>query len=253
MSIRKVNQTGAEAGAAQPKRAPPDAHTPESTRRRILQAGLRCFGQQGFSGATTRMIASSAGVTLPVIAYHFGNKEGLYNACAHLVLERYRAHMLDLVSGAWSAANGGMLDRSSARILVSRVLDALADILGSGDEERLHAGFIMRELTEPGPAYAYLQKELWHPGSRLLADLLAIAAGHPRAREQDKAAALLLISSLTAFTSQAAISLPVLKWDEVDDKRRSLIKSLLARMVSGLLDQTDVSSDSTGTGRNAGA
>lgn len=236
MSAFKITATAAESGAAQPKQAPHDAQTAESTRRRILEAGLRCFGQQGFSGATTRMIASSAGVTLPVIAYHFGNKEGLYNACAHLVLERYRRHMLDLVAGAWTAATEGRLDRPSARALVSRVLDALVDTLGSGDEERLHAGFIMRELTEPGPAYAYLQKELWHPGSRLLADLLAIANGHPRAREQDKTAALLLISSLTAFTSQAAISMPILKWTEVDDDRRRLIKDMLARMVSGLLD-----------------
>lgn len=230
-----VSAADAHAGHAPAGQTPEVLHA-ETTRMRILAAGMRCFASKGYGGATTRMIASAAGCTLPVIAYHFGNKQGLYQACAGEVLGRYRQHMLELATDAWTSASRGTLPPDKARELLDRVLDGLVDTLGSEEEERLHTGFIMRELSEPGPAYDFLLKELWKPGSLLVADLLAISAGHAGARAEDKAAAMMLISSLTAFSSQAMISLPIMKWPQLDEAHRAMLKGILRQMVSGLLD-----------------
>ncbi|MFC0284158.1 TetR/AcrR family transcriptional regulator [Camelimonas abortus] len=232
MTSAGSHRSGAAPGA---ESHAPGADTAANTRARILAAGMRCFARRGYAGATTRLIAAEAGCTLPVIAYHFGNKQGLYQACAEEVLERYRQHMLELATDAWTEARRGRLDAGAARALLVRVLHGLVDTLGSEEEEQLHTGFIMRELNEPGPAYEFLLRELWRPGSLLVADLLAIAGGRARAGAREKAAAMMLISSLTAFSHQAAISLRIMKWRALGLDHRALLKQILTEMVEGLL------------------
>ncbi|ODP32459.1 CerR family C-terminal domain-containing protein [Pandoraea sp. ISTKB] len=59
----------------------------EETRARIILAAIKCFGEFGFSGASTRDIANAAGVNAPALQYYFDNKEGVYKACIEYILE----------------------------------------------------------------------------------------------------------------------------------------------------------------------
>lgn len=52
----------------------------EETRKGILEAARRVFAASGFAGATTRQVAAEAGVNVATLHYHFGSKEGLYDA-----------------------------------------------------------------------------------------------------------------------------------------------------------------------------
>jgi AcrR family transcriptional regulator len=55
--------------------------TPYSdTRQRILQAAARIFAEQGYTGATTRAIATAAGVNEVTLFRHFGDKKNLMMA-----------------------------------------------------------------------------------------------------------------------------------------------------------------------------
>ena len=78
-------------------------------------------------------------------------------------------------------------------------------------------------------------RELWRPGVLLTADLLAIAAGRGATGERDKAAALMLLSSLTALSSQSAISLSILDRSRFTDGDRALASQLAAGMIDGFL------------------
>ncbi|PQA86257.1 hypothetical protein CW354_18075 [Marinicaulis flavus] len=49
-------------------------------RERILAAALAEFAAKGYDGATIRNIAAASGAKHPIIDYHFGNKEGLWDA-----------------------------------------------------------------------------------------------------------------------------------------------------------------------------
>ncbi|TKI03357.1 CerR family C-terminal domain-containing protein [Martelella alba] len=61
------------------------------TRRRIMDSAIELFGEMGFEGASTRHIAKSAGVNPPALQYYFGNKEGLYVACAEYLVTENKA------------------------------------------------------------------------------------------------------------------------------------------------------------------
>ena len=47
-------------------------------REAILSAAMRLFAEKGYAGASTREICEVAGITKPVLYYHFRSKEHLY-------------------------------------------------------------------------------------------------------------------------------------------------------------------------------
>jgi len=53
--------------------------------QRLVEAALLAFAEKGFDGAGCRQIAQSAKTNPAMIAYHFGNKEGLYEAALRWV------------------------------------------------------------------------------------------------------------------------------------------------------------------------
>jgi TetR/AcrR family transcriptional regulator len=50
------------------------------TQDKILEAAAAEFALHGFTGTSTRTVATRAGVNHPALTYHFGNKEGLWRA-----------------------------------------------------------------------------------------------------------------------------------------------------------------------------
>lgn len=48
------------------------------TRQSLVDAGLKLFGQRGYSGTTLRLIAEEAGCSRGPIYWHFANKEELF-------------------------------------------------------------------------------------------------------------------------------------------------------------------------------
>jgi len=59
------------------------------TQRKLLDAALQAFAENGFQGTSTRDIAERAGVHHPLITYHFKNKEQLWRAAADRVFSRF--------------------------------------------------------------------------------------------------------------------------------------------------------------------
>jgi TetR/AcrR family transcriptional regulator, regulator of cefoperazone and chloramphenicol sensitivity len=53
---------------------------PDSMKGRILSKARRIFGEYGFHGATTRMIAEEVGIDISTLYYHWGEKGDLYEA-----------------------------------------------------------------------------------------------------------------------------------------------------------------------------
>jgi len=58
------------------------------TRERILAAALTCFSEKGYAATTTRTLAGAAKVNVATLAYHFGGKEGVYQAAVDSLYQR---------------------------------------------------------------------------------------------------------------------------------------------------------------------
>jgi len=66
--------------AAPPRAARAPRRDGEAARARLLQAALPLFSKHGYTRTSTRDIAEAAGANIAGIAYHFGDKAGLYRA-----------------------------------------------------------------------------------------------------------------------------------------------------------------------------
>jgi len=66
---------------------------PDSTMAKTLAVARRVFGQYGFHGTTTRLIAQRAGVDVATLYYHWGEKSDLYEAVVLDITEDLRTEL----------------------------------------------------------------------------------------------------------------------------------------------------------------
>lgn len=205
----------------------------DEARLRILEAALRAFGAHGFKGATTRQIADEAGVALPALKYYFGGKEGLYLACAGEIVARYRGRMLGPIATVQDALPPEA-SPDQARVALKAVVGALADLLVGEREADLWTAFVLREMSEPGPAFAVLYDNVWGPGVELIARLIARAVGEPEPSESARIEALLLLSSLSTFRIVRPVALRYLDWPDASGERFETVRRHLEAWIDRL-------------------
>ncbi len=69
---------------------------PDSVKARILSVARRLFGQYGFQGTTTRMIAKEAGIDISTLHYHWGDKGDLFEAVIHDLNDETRVKLIEI-------------------------------------------------------------------------------------------------------------------------------------------------------------
>jgi TetR/AcrR family transcriptional regulator len=125
-----------------PVRAPRPSADP--TRERIVAAALDLFSERSFEGATTREIAARAGVTQPLLNYHFQSKNTLWRAAVDSLFE-------ELTDALTARADGlrGVDDLTATRLIVREF------IFFSAQHPQLHR-IITQECKIDGPRMDWL-------------------------------------------------------------------------------------------------
>jgi AcrR family transcriptional regulator len=113
---------------------------PSSTKARILNAAEEVFAVKGFDGASTREIASKAGVNISSLHYHWESKETLYFAVFQDIYDRIIKLAQRSVEpsrsrglrAATDAAMGDLIDffldhPNVPRLLLRRVLESATE------------------------------------------------------------------------------------------------------------------------------
>jgi AcrR family transcriptional regulator len=70
----------------------------KTARTRILNAAMELFAKRGYAGSSIREICSSAGITKPVLYYHFRSKEHLYHELMLDIFNQTRKNLLRVSS-----------------------------------------------------------------------------------------------------------------------------------------------------------
>jgi len=69
-------------------------------RERILDAAIEVLKADGYAGLTIAKVAARAGESKPLVAYHYGSKQGLVQAAGRSIAEMITAAVLDAIDGA---------------------------------------------------------------------------------------------------------------------------------------------------------
>jgi TetR/AcrR family transcriptional regulator len=123
----------------------------DATRDRILAAAVDLFSERSFDGATTRDIAERAGVTQPLLNYHYRSKDELWRAAVD--------SLFDLLGQAMQARMEGLRgvdELTSAKLLVRDF------VTFSARHPQLHR-IITQESKADGPRMDYLVEQHVRP------------------------------------------------------------------------------------------
>lgn len=123
----------------------------DATRDRILAAAVDLFSERSFDGATTRDIAERAGVTQPLLNYHYRSKDELWRAAVD--------SLFDLLGQAMQARMEGLRgvdELTSAKLLVREF------VTFSARHPQLHR-IITQESKADGPRMDYLVEQHVRP------------------------------------------------------------------------------------------
>lgn len=195
----------------------------------MIEAGLRLFGQQGFSATSIRQLATEAEANIAAIAYHFGNKDGLRLACA----EEFGRRM----AAAMSAVSGtGIATAEDARAeLHRRVRGMVGFLLGDRGTSEI-VPFMLRELAEDGPGIDAVYTGFAEPTHRRLCALWAQATGTDPEADTTRLAAFSLIGQLMYFRIGRSIVARRMGWTTIDAPEIGQITDRISRNLDALLD-----------------
>lgn len=129
----------------------PTRRSADATRDRILAAAVDLFSERSFDGATTRDIAERAGVTQPLLNYHYRSKDELWRAAVDSLFDRLRRAM-----GARMNGLRGVDELTSAKLLVREF------VTFSARHPQLHR-IITQESKADGPRMDYLVEQHVRP------------------------------------------------------------------------------------------
>lgn len=200
----------------------------EGTRQALIRTGLDLFGRNGFDATSTREIALAAGVNSAGIAYHFGGKDGLRQACAAAIVERMQAV---LGSGGVPPAEGPAAEREAAQVQMLALVDRVVSFLTTAPESEIVARFVVREMLTPSPAFEALYGGLFEPAHRRLCRIWAAATGMEAEAEATRLAVFAAVGQVFYFR----IARPAIKrrmgWDEIGPEEAQAVAAAVRHSV----------------------
>lgn len=196
------------------------------TRQRLLRAAVRVFAELGFEAASTRQLASQAGVNLAAIPYHFESKKGLYLAVAEHVADQIGAHLAPALSSAAAQLDGG-LDDSQARSLLRELQQRMLHLVVGEPQADAWAGFILREQAQPTDAFDLLYERTMGRVIDVFTRLLGQLTGTRPDDPVLKIRSIALLGQLLIFRTSRAGVLRALEWNAYTDKRIEILASVI--------------------------
>jgi AcrR family transcriptional regulator len=172
-----------------------------SARCRIMQAAVDAFGRRGYAATSVLEIVEHAGVTKPVLYYHFGSKEGLMKA----IMEQAAKAVSTVVERA-------RLEHGTARHQVLRLCESLQELVRAHTSELrvVHAVYYFAPELLPTFDFRVFERLILGELERIID--AGIQSGELRP-VPTKRAAVLVASVLGAFLDQELSHVEVARSD----------------------------------------
>lgn len=201
----------------------------EETRARIVEAAVAVFGERGYDGASTRDIASAAGVNAPAIQYYFDGKEGVYLECVeHLIALLWRKMAPSVEAAEQALADAGTDDA----VLIDASLGILGTVVSTiQDSPQTSAwrAFLDRHQAGlcPESATMVFEERFKARIGRVIRQLIARLAGFAVEDDRTVIHSMALFTQGLAFRVQKPKLLAALKWTEISQKEMEQVRDVV--------------------------
>lgn len=208
----------------------------EDTARRILDAAIEVFAEEGYEGASTRSLAGRAGVNAPAIQYYFGSKEGLYRAAIGHIAGLVEARLDPVAQRIVSALAGTPSPQELAALLLD-LLDGFVDLVTCHGIPEAAALLIARAEIENAEALDALQQAVlrmaFEPAIAIVARLLGLAESDDEA----KIRTFMIFGQTLMFKNKGTkmCGCPALGWGEMNETRLHRLQAMLREQTEAIL------------------
>jgi AcrR family transcriptional regulator len=219
----------------------------EETRARIVEAAVAVFGERGYEGASTRDIATAAGVNAPAIQYYFDGKEGVYLECVEHLIKLLWHKMGDSVEAAEAALAQTPLKDQALIDASLGILGAVVSTIQDSPQTTAWRAFLDRHQAGlcPESASMAFEDRFKKRIGVVVRLLIAGLSGYAVEDERTVIHSMALFSQGLAFRVQKPKLLEALKWAEVGPQEMEQVRDVVltqARFtLEGLVRQRDIS------------
>lgn len=209
----------------------------ESTRAALIKAGLKLFGEKGYAATSTREIAAAAKANIGSIAYHFGGKEALRDACAEHIVKTVRGVAEPAIMAAPQPANA-----AAAEEQLCAAVQRISGFLLASPETAGFVRFILRELQYPTTALDIIYHGVFEPVHKLLCRFWATATGEEAESDDVKIAVFTMIGQLVYFRIGREAVMRRLNWAELGpDETRKITEAVAINIKAAIAARRSMS------------
>lgn len=129
------------------------------TASHILDVAEKHFALYGYAGTSLRGIIKEAGVNVAAVAYHFGNKEDLFEAVVKRFALPVVEEQLARLAAALEEARRSFQKPSLNCVLRAFYEPPILMVKGLGEKGETLSLFLGRAQTEPDPIYSLIDRQ----------------------------------------------------------------------------------------------
>jgi AcrR family transcriptional regulator len=219
---------------AAPPSAPRRRHPPkggyargDETRAKIVAAALELFGDHGFDGASTRLLAERAGVSLPALQYYFDGKEGMYLACAEHIAGHIEGRIGPVRDRIAQTLATEKPSRQRLFAMLDQLLDNLVELMVGGHELEKWVLFMIREQAHPTKAFDIIYARVMRRVVTASTSLVGALVGRPANDPVVLVRTLALVGQVLFFRTGRESALRVLGWPDFNGDRLAFVKETI--------------------------
>ncbi|MHA1564855.1 MAG: CerR family C-terminal domain-containing protein [Alphaproteobacteria bacterium] len=201
------------------------------TRDQLIDAALRLFAIHGYHGVSTRMVTKEAGANLAAINYHFGGKQGLYEAVIDNIAVNMGRLIGPIANQVREAIDSAGNDRQAIATAVHEFCLGFITALVGETSRRPMVGLVMREFSVPTEDFSVLFDKAIEPLHKTLSAIVAASCGEDPTDTNVIMRAHALLGMCISFAIARAVLCRRMDWQDYTPARVAAIGEAVASVM----------------------
>ena len=196
------------------------------------------FAENGFHGVSVRELCAAAGANVAAIQYHFGGKEGLYQAIFETTLDEDETSFNVAMNNIDLALKHTDPDKKQITLAVEMYINSFFARFPLNEQKRWFSVLVLREISFPGPGFEQILnrrvKRSQQTLSRIIATLQKIDEHSEMARLQ---AHVINGTIMSALLSRNVLT-RIMNWKTLTPKTLEQLYKVVSQLVFNSLSLT---------------
>ncbi len=194
-----------------------------NSKHNLIQAAIKEFSKHRYEGASTRAIAKRANINISAIAYHFGGKQGLYDAVLEYISKTLVSSFSDLIERYDNIDNS----KECSTILLKEFIAKFLNTFAGEVFHKEYREVFFAEYFKPSESFIILYTNSILPFYDFTSNLLIRSAKNKMTKEEAFLHMFPTMSQMTVFAARKEPFCKLMKWETFGEEEKAIfLKSI---------------------------